>query len=202
MSNAVVVTQAPLGGGHFTALFLTTGGFCVLWPSWAHGNKFVWLVPSLVLRVRLCHTETEWRRAGAALPWSVAVLHVRPLQPSLGCLGILAWVCRMINHGGVHSNPYQMDGASTVGCKIQWTFRHVWRKATRERGDHLSSILPSYFQNPFTCRDFTRPSSSEGWAWITNITAQTSARWCLWQRGLSAGRAFENANRAERRRHL
>lgn len=130
----------------------------MLWPSWAHGNKLVWLVPSLVFRVHLSHCE-------AAENLLFLSLRIRPLQPLLGYLGILARVGSMMKHGAFHSNPHQMDGTTTARWKNPVEEFMYAEKQHMSEFAHLSSVLPSYF--PFTRRHFTRLSSPEGWAWIT-----------------------------------
>lgn len=150
MSNAVVVTQALFGGGHSTALLLTTGGLLSHSDLWGH--VVINLFDLFLLSCLECFSFT-WRgrsmQGRLLFLGLVAVLRARPIRPGppLGLLSILVWARWTLTHGGVQLGPHQMEGTSRVG----------WNIPVR---------VPFFFPNLFAWRGFTRPSSPEGWAWI------------------------------------
>lgn len=58
----------------------------------------------------------------------------------------------------------QQSRMEKIQCKPELS--HLYREATNDWMDPLSSVLPSLFPNLFTRRGFTRHGSPEGWVWI------------------------------------
>lgn len=114
MSNAEAVTPSLRGGGHSTALLLTTGGFCHALTLLAVGNKLVGFVPPLVFRVLLFHMWRRINKGQTTLPG--VCLHFIWDPPDLTHY-ILVLVRTMLTHGGVHWGPHQMDEPDKIRCK-------------------------------------------------------------------------------------
>ncbi len=172
MSNAAAVTQAMFGGGHSTALLLTTGGLL------SHSDLFSHVVINLfdlfLLSCLKCFSFT-WRgeaiNAGeATLPGLVAVLRARPVLPGppLGLLSILVWAQWTLTHGGVQLDPHQMQGTNRVGWKnpVQARAQSCMQRSNKWVNGSCVQHVPFFFPNLFAWRGFTRHSSPEGWAWI------------------------------------
>ena len=188
----------------------------MLWPFRPCGNKFVWFVPPFLFRVLLFHTERPINAGRSALsPGSRAVLRARPIRPArpLGCLkhsgfGLgRCWPMERFSDTQRHSiegEPAERDGK--ILRKPERLVR-LSGEATNEWMDSLSSISHSSSQTFCAWKVFLFFFYKAQQPWRMSLNHGTSMRrppltdvYCMG--GLGAGRAFEDASGAERRRHL
>lgn len=104
MSNAAVVTQALFGGGHSTALLLTTGGLLSCSDLFGRAviNAF-----DLFLLSSLEGFSFQINAGDAALPGLVAC-KTHPAWPTTGAFKHSD--LRMLTHGGVQVRPRAREG--------------------------------------------------------------------------------------------
>lgn len=167
MSNAAAVTQALFGGGHSTALLLTTGG--LLSCSDLLGRVVINVFDLFLLSCLECFSST----------WSGGINAGEATLPGL----VATQPCKKTHPAWPTTGPFKRSDLGLVGCwpmerfsetharwrgPAEWDGKIPCKLKAQQMSERIAcpTFCPSFFPNLFAWGGFTRHSSSEGWAWI------------------------------------